>query len=395
MKILIVSPGRLPVPAVEGGAVETLIDLLIDYNEALGKHDIYVASVWSEKAETKSCKYKHTKYLYVKRNKLEEIATEKHFLPFRVLDYFYMTKVMQSLACVPVIFDRVVIENELVNGSVFIKSSSIPTIYHAHNDTVCQKSKKDCDFLKSCKKVIAVSEFLADRFRKAANVDNVSVVYNGVNTEMFQKEKYIHCAEQIREKYNVGQNDIVIVFAGRLVKEKGILELIKALRRVPDTYSIVLMIIGASFFGTGRNTSYVRNLKEECKRINHRIIFTGYIRHSDMPAYYAAADIGCVPSLWDEPFGLTVAEQMAMSLPVITTESGAIQEIVKHKCACLIKRDGQIDKHLAASIMNLAQDEDKRKEMGKTAREVIENSFSQKHYCEEWFNAVCGGEQNG
>ena len=67
MKILIVSPGRLPVPAVRGGAVETLIDLLVEYNEHSGMHELWVVSAWDPESEKRAQNYRHARFLYLKQ----------------------------------------------------------------------------------------------------------------------------------------------------------------------------------------------------------------------------------------------------------------------------------------------------------------------------------------
>ena len=111
-----------------------------------------------------------------------------------------------------------------------------------------------------------------------------------------------------------------------------------------------------------------------------------------MPLYYAMADIGCVPSLWDEPFGLTAAEQMSMELPIITTDSGAIPEIVDPSCGYVFPRDDELSRRIASAVIELKEDASRRKAMGKKARKIIEERFSRDVFCENWFNAVQIGE---
>ena len=104
------------------------------------------------------------------------------------------------------------------------------------------------------------------------------------------------------------------------------------------------------------------------------------------------ADIGCVPSLWDEPFGLTAAEQMSMELPIITTDSGAIPEIVDPSCGYVFPRDDELIRRIASAVIELKEDASRRKAMGKKARKIIEERFSRDVFCENWFNAVQIGE---
>lgn len=392
MRILIISPGRLPVPACEGGAVETLIDLLLDYNERCAVHEICVAAVWSRGAEAASHSYKHTKFLYIKQSRMTAFISDRHIIPFRTLDYFFSKKVLKVLSEEAVPFDCIVIQNELVNGYVMKRKVKGHYIYHAHNDTLVETRKKDCMFLKSCDKVISVSRFLSEEMERKAGLENTEVIYNGIDTSLFKKDKFRKDAEQKRAQYGISGEDFVIAFAGRLVEEKGIRLLVDALELIPEEYQVVLLIIGSSFFGKSRETSYIRNLKEACERSRQRILFTGYVTHSDMPLYYAMADIGCVPSLWDEPFGLTAAEQMSMELPIITTDSGAIPEIVDPSCGYVFPRDDELSRRIASAVIELKEDASRRKAMGKKARKIIEERFSRDVFCENWFNAVQIGE---
>jgi len=83
-----------------------------------------------------------------------------------------------------------------------------------------------------------------------------------------------------------------------------------------------------------------------------------------MPFIYSIADIGCVPSIWEEPFGLTVIEQMAMGLPIVVSDAGAIPEIVDSSCALIVKRDSQYVNNLKEAILELYSKPELRKEMG-------------------------------
>lgn len=107
-----------------------------------------------------------------------------------------------------------------------------------------------------------------------------------------------------------------------------------------------------------------------------------------MPLYYSAADIGCTPSIWEEPFGLSVAEQMSMELPVIVTDSGAITEIVDESCGIILERNKNLSRNIADAIISLAKDKAGRQAMGKAGRDRICRYFNKKMFCEQWFKAI-------
>ena len=81
----------------------------------------------------------------------------------------------------------------------------------------------------------------------------------------------------------MSENDFVVLFCGRLSKEKGCLELIKAVERVPD---VKLLIVGGENFSSNARTEYVECLYNEAEKIKDRIVFTGHIKHSEVIRYY-------------------------------------------------------------------------------------------------------------
>ena len=58
-----------------------------------------------------------------------------------------------------------------------------------------------------------------------------------------------------------------------------------------------------------------------------------------MPIIYNMVDYGIVPSIWEEPFALTVVEHLASGHPVIITKSGAMPELVNNSCALIADKD--------------------------------------------------------
>lgn len=392
MNILIMTPGRLPVPALKGGAVETLIELLLDYNERRLHYDIHVAAIYDEEAERISRKYQYSHFHFVPMGKLFSYVTMRHLLPYRLMDSFFTLRAVPVLKKDPNTFDCIVIQNELVNGCVMKRYIDGKYIYHAHNSTLNQKNKKECEFLSSCTRIIAISDFLASQFKNKAGLENVVTVHNGINTELFERAGHRERGMQLRKQYGIGAEETVVVFAGRLVPEKGIEVLLEAFSTIPEEKEITLLILGASFFEESKENAFIRKLKKLCRDKKGKIIFTGYVKYQEMPDYYSMADIGCVPSLWDEPFGLTVVEQMAMELPVITTDAGAIPEIVKPSCGYVLARNDELGRQIASAILCLANNKDLRIRMGKTGKGIVEEEFSQNAFCRKWFEAVEQGE---
>ena len=96
-------------------------------------------------------------------------------------------------------------------------------------------------------------------------------------------------------------------------------------------------------------------------------------------------DIAVLPSMWDEPFGLTVVEAMASGLPLITTRSGAIPEVCEGVATIVDRED--IVKNLAQAILDLYHHPEKRHAMSQAALNRSK-LFSKERYAQEFFEAL-------
>ena len=169
-------------------------------------------------------------------------------------------------------------------------------------------------------------------------------VHNGIDIKRF-----VEACPIKRSRLNLSNKDFVVFFSGRLTREKGILELIKALKQIKEIPHLKLIIAGASFYGKDTTVHpYLKELIKEAKDIKDHVIFTGFIDYKEMPSYLKTANIIVVPSMWEEPFGLTVLEAMAAGVPLIATKSGGIPEVCDDS-VFLIEREN-IVKNLANAI---------------------------------------------
>ena len=284
-------------------------------------------------------------------------------------------------------YDIIVVENTYQIGMLLKKHNIKNTFLHLHNDYLNNTVKLSKKIFDSYNRILTVSEFIKNRVETISNENKITTLYNGVDIIKFNKSLYTDEIDYLRQSYGIKKGDIVIVFSGRLVPEKGIKELLEAFVEMKFNESVKLMIIGSSIFKGSKKTSFIKSLENIAYKKKEQIIFTGYVPHDDMPKLYSIADIGVIPSMWEEPFGLTLVEQMAMELPVITSDSGAITEIVNNDCGILVKRDENFVNNLKNSIEYLIENEQIRKKMGYASRERSK-AFSEKLYCEKFYNIL-------
>ena len=160
----------------------------------------------------------------------------------------------------------------------------------------------------------------------------------------------------------------IAIYTGRISPEKGIESLIKALARIKE------LPISLRIAGTGPE-EYIAALKSlaEKEGVRDRIEWLGFV--PDIFAEIGNADICVAPSIWREPFGLTIIEFMSQGKPVITTDNGAQKEIITDGIDGLLVAPGDADA-LAKAIRTLANDEGLRKRMGEEARQTFRSRFS-------------------
>ena len=150
--------------------------------------------------------------------------------------------------------------------------------------------------------------------------------------------------------------------------------------------TIKLMILGSSFFNDATNENeFIYNLKNKSAKIKDKIAFTGFIPYSQVPDYLQIADIAVLPSMWEDPFGLTIVEAMAAGLPLITTRSGGIPEICEGTATIVDRKD--IVNNLSNAIIDLYNHPEKRKLMA-IASQKRANYFNNEDYAKNFFNAL-------
>jgi glycosyltransferase involved in cell wall biosynthesis len=128
----------------------------------------------------------------------------------------------------------------------------------------------------------------------------------------------------------------------------------------------------ATYFRDG----YLERLRERLPdRVRSRVHFPGWAQHEELPAEYARADLFVFPSVWDEPFGIPIAEAMAAGLPVVATRVGGIPEMVADGETGLLVEPGGAES-LAAALEQLVDDAELRARLGEAGRQRAAERFS-------------------
>lgn len=326
MNILIVSPGVYPVPAIKGGAVEKLIEILIKNDEITKKHNIIVYTVYDVDIE-KAVKNIHCNFRYIKNKNIiyqfQRIVLHIiNRLSKKYIGNQYINKVKKDIKKSGKMYDAIIVENEPQYGLILKEvKQNAKMILHLHNDYLNEDVTNANKMYDSYDEIWTISKFIGNRVNKLkSDMKKVKIFYNGVDSEKFDtiNRKTI----DIRKKYNLTESDFIFMYAGRIAKEKGIEKLIEAFNQLNNKNAKLLIVGGKQ---KGQESFYKKIMKKIAN--NKNIIYMGYVNYEHIAEIYSMADVGVIPSICNEAFGLTAIEFMSLGKAVIISDMGALQEI--------------------------------------------------------------------
>jgi len=389
MKIAILTSGILPVPAVQGGAVENLIDFYLEYNNQHRLHDITIYSIWDKGVEsnpTLKSNVNHYRYIPVTnwcaklRKKWYHFTHGKEYYHYTI--EYYLHKAINDIRNKD--FDIIIIENRPAYALRVKKISNAKLVYHLHNEKLDKQTNKAKEIYDAATCILVVSDYIKRCIQTIDPLDTkTKTIYNGIDLSAFNSNTGM-------SRYTLGfkDNDFVLVFSGRINREKGIFELIEAMNLLKGYSRIKLMIIGSSFFGNAMNDDkFTSTLKAKAVTMKEHIVFTGFIPYHNMPNYLQIADVAVIPSIWNDPFPTTVLEAQAMGLPIITTCRGGIPEEVTEENAIMLETDEHFIDNLASAILDLYHHPEKRQQMS-TASLERSKRFDKETYAKNFFAAL-------
>lgn len=221
----------------------------------------------------------------------------------------------------------------------------------------------------NCKLIITNSRFIKNKIIECFHVpdEKVRVIYNGVDHQTFNPGVGAY-RKAMREKYMIGEDEIVLLFVANDWERKGLLTIIRA---IPKTGIDKLRLV---VVGRGKKCPYV-SLAKSKKIKTDKLIFAGHSK--SIEKYYGMADIFVFPTRYD-PFSNVCLEGMACGLPVITTRTNGASEIITDSENGFIIDDWSDSDKLAEIIKNLSE-KNRHKEIGEKAAETAKNYTWDRH----------------
>lgn len=188
---------------------------------------------------------------------------------------------------------------------------------------------------------------------------------------------------QIRKKWNVGKDEKILFYAGRLSGPKGIYPLVAAFTEVLESYPDTRLVLAGS---ANSEWSY---FLASVKRISSKITITGFISKEELKQWYRIVDIGIIPSYYEQcPY---VAIEMLMhGLPLVVSDANGLKDMFTDKENAVVAPLGdrqnpkEFTGHIRDALIQLLGSEQLRQELGKKARQTYRDMYSLAAMCERY-----------
>jgi len=233
-----------------------------------------------------------------------------------------------------------------------------------------------CD--KTATELIVPTKKTYDLFKNKYKIErNVHIIPTGIEIERFSNNKKdLPKIIKLKEKYNIKVDNKVLLFVGRLGKEKSVDFLIKEQAVIIKKYPFCKLLI----VGDGPDFEYFGKLVKKYK-IENNVIFTGKVPWEEVPLYYHMADIFVTASV-TETQGLTVIEAMSAELPVVAINDDSFNTVITNDLNGYLFNN---KKDYYKYISLLLNDDVKYKRMSKQAK-INSQIYSSKFFAEHVLN---------
>ncbi len=267
--------------------------------------------------------------------------------------------------------------SQIITAWMHNKNKTIPHVHTFHRsldiDTVGIKNKIRNYYANQHTNIITVGSNDRKNHLKKYNLflksNKIQLIPFGIEVYKYAySDKY---NKQLRDKFDIDSNDIIIGCIGHFGKEKGLdiaLKSFATIHKEADIDNLKLIILGK---GNTKQTKYLLELCNELS-IKNNVLFPGFDEHIEK--WYSCFDI-FLHTPRKEAFGLVVIEAMAASLPVVASRVGGIVDIVSHNTSGYLVESCNPN-NIAEYLLKLIKNKQDIKKFGDRGYELAKTKFS-------------------
>jgi len=308
----------------------------------------------------------------------------------KILVYNYLTAskmVNELVRSEGYLFDIVIAHDWLsAMGGIAIKRElDLPFVFHVHSTEKGRTmgngsevvSNVELRAAQTADMIVTVSNAMKEELIGLGfPAEKIQVVYNGVDPQKYSREEVSdEKVRAVKQQYGLKDNDVMVLFLGRLVWVKGVDKLIAAMPHVRQEIPNAKLVI----VGLGDMREYLERMVQNLKLQDLVKFRFEFIPEEERIAHYAACDVAAFPSVY-EPFGIVALEAMSMQKPVVVGASGVsgMREVVvpsgQEQCGFHVNPNDPTD--VAWGIVSAVQDPQRRLQLGQNGRKKVLQEFS-------------------
>jgi spore coat protein SA len=364
MRVLMICTEKLPVPPVLGGAIQTYISGILPHLSKF--HDITVLGTSDPSLPD------------------EETINGIHYVrvPGKVFE-IYQEGVVRYVEAKQ--FDLIHIFNRPRLVMPVRKAAPQAKITLSMHNDMFNPEKIDPEEAKAALEevshIVTVSNYvgnvISDLYPQASS--KIRTIYSGVDSERFlpgNHSKMQRIRKEIRQAHSL-ENKTVILFAGRLSRNKGVDKLVRALPELAKKFKdLALVIVGSNWFSQNDVTDYVAYVRALAKKLPVPVVTTGFVAPDEIQNWFAAADLFVCTSQWQEPLARVHYEAMAAGLPIVTTARGGNPEVILLNENGLIVENPEDPSGFAEKISQILSNKSLMKKIGEKGRELAVSVYT-------------------
>jgi len=257
----------------------------------------------------------------------------------------------------------------------YAKKHGIPYVLQSHGSVLPFLQKQTLkrifdvifgyNVLKDATKVIALNDSEFDSYTKMhVYPSKIEIMPNGINLSDYAK---FLDKNTFRDKYSISHQDMIILYVGRLHKNKGLDLLVKSFAHIVESIDNVKLIM------VGPDGGFQCELEELADKLNIKdnVLFTGFVSMDEKITALTDADVFVTPSFTGFP--VSFLEACVFGLPIITTDKGDNLDWIHDRIGYVVQYD---EDKLSNAIMELLRDDVLRVHFGEESKKLIENEFS-------------------